>query len=261
VRGHTDPKTAADFWARIFVLLLGLGAVAWGALLLPMFWQQQEPDRVVSQIVQGQAFKSETLLAVAARAEAVGEWGSLCNPAALHDAAVLRLAIFNDAVVAADHRLTDSDYGPVAAASRRALSCAPADPLVWLTLFWVDAGAYGLAPYNANYLRLSYALGPYEGWIALWRTRIAVAMLDRLPPDLSELATTEFVNLVNTGRLYQQTAQIFARASPAAQGRIIDGLKAATEIARQNFARTLYDRGLDVQIPNTEIPGLRSWER
>ena len=51
---------------------------------------------------------------------------------------------------------------------------------------------------NANYLRLSYALGPNESWIALWRNRLAFSLFERLPTDLSDDALDEFIKLVDT---------------------------------------------------------------
>ena len=145
--------------------------------------------------------------------------------------------------------------------TRRALVCAPADPFVWLTLFWLEAGKSGLSSDNARYLRLSYALGPNEGWISLWRAKIAFALFEQLPADLADDALDEFVKLIDTQRLYSETATIFANATPVVQKRIIDHLKNGAAIPRGIFARTLYDMGLDVKIPDTVIPGLRSWER
>ena len=140
---------------------------------------------------------------------------------------------------------------------RRALSCAPADPLEWLTLFWLDAGKSWFTPEDGNYLRMSYALGPNEGWIALWRVRLAVALFERLPTDLSNDAIDEFIKLVDTERLYSETATIFASGAPAVQNRIVERLKAAKAIPRQEFARALYDRGFALDIPDVER---RPWQ-
>lgn len=131
----------------------------------------------------------------------------------------------------------------------------------WLALFWLDVRKRGFGSDNAQYLRLSYAFGPNEGWIALRRSRLALALFSQLPPDLADLAINDFVKLVDTGRLYQETAAIFATVPPDGQNRIVEHLGAANSISRQMFARMLYDKGLDIHIPNTEMPGLHSWER
>jgi len=108
---------------------------------------------------------------------------------------------------------------------------------------------------------LSYALGPNEGWISLWRNRLALALFARLPADLANDAIDEFIKLVDTGQLYSETASIFASAAPPIQSRIVEHLKTAKAVPRQLFARALYDRGLDISIPDTTRPSLPSWQR
>jgi hypothetical protein len=253
-------RVAAYFWVRSIVFLLGLGAVTWGGLYLPLFWQQSSLEHMTSEVLLGHAFKMELLLDETRKAEAT-ERSSFCNPTTLRDVAILRLAVLDKAIAASDRTLIDSAYSRLNDDARSALSCSPADPFIWLTLFWLDAAKRGLGPDGARYLRLSYALGPNEGWIALRRNRLAMAVFAQLPADLANDAIDEFVKLVDTGRLYPEAAAVFAGAAPAVQSRIVERLKTANAISRQIFARALYDKGLDVNIPDTVIPGLRSWER
>ena len=250
---------AVYFFARSLICLLGLGAVAWGSLVLPLFWQQAPLNQLAAEVRQGQAFKSQILLAKAQQQDAATARTSICNPSGSHNAVVLRLAILDQAIAASNQTLVDSAFSSSYDAARQALSCVPADPFVWLTLFWLDASKHGFGPDNANYLRLSYALGPNEGWIALWRNQLAMALFAQLPTDLADDALDEFVKLVDTGQLYQQTAAIFANADPAVQSRIVEHLKSAKATSRQTFAKALYERGLDVNIPGVEMPGARAW--
>lgn len=248
-----DRMAAAYFLVRAFVWLLGLGAVAWGGLVLPLFWQQATLNRVAVELLQGHDFKTQFLLDEAQQAEAA-ERSSFCNPTELRNVVILRLNILNQAIASTNRTLVEAAYAPLYAASRRALACAPTDSFVWLTLFWLDAGKGGFNPDNANYLRLSYALGPNEGWIGLWRVRLALARFARLPADLSEDAIDDFIKLVDTGHLYSEMAAIFASAAPATQSRIVAQLKTAKAIPREIFARTLYDGGLDVNVPGVDKP-------
>jgi len=254
----TFGSIAYRFVARIFIVLLGLGAVAWGGFFLPLFWQQASLHQVASEYRQGQDFNERTLLEEAPQVAAI-EQCSFCNPRALHDVVMLRVAILNDAIAEGNRTLIDSAYAPLYDATRRSLADAPANSFAWLTLYWLDASRRGFAPDNANYLRLSYALGPNEAWIALWRSRLAIAVFARLPADLANDAIDEFVKLVDTGGLYQETAAIFASAMPAAQSRIVAQLRTAQPIPREIFARTLYDKGLDVNIPGVVTP-TRPWQ-
>ena len=125
------------------------------------------------------------LLSTAQKADAVGS-SSFCNPAALHNAVVLRLVILDEAIATTNQAIVDSAYGTLYDTTRRALACMPADPFAWLTLFRLDVTKRGLQAENANYLRLSYALGPNESWIALWRNKLAFSLFERLPTDLSD---------------------------------------------------------------------------
>jgi hypothetical protein len=210
--------------------------------------------------MEGRGFNDQVLLKQVQQVAAAVD-SPFCDPTDLHDAVILRLAILNNAIAAANPTLITSGRDALNDTTRKALSCAPADAFAWLTLFWLDANRKGITPDNANYLRMSYTTGPNEAWIGLWRNRLAIASFAQLPPDLSDDAIDEFIKLLDTGRAYQEMVVIFASAAPAAQSRIIDQLKTANAATRQIFARVLYDRGLDVKIPDVEIPGLRPWEK
>jgi hypothetical protein len=256
IRGRLTALTYA--LTQTFVCLLGLGAIAWGAFLFPLFWQQAQDNRVASEILKGRAFKFQSLLDEA-RHVAAAEQTSYCNATLLHDAFVVRFAALDRAIVTANQAHIESAYAPLYDATRTALACSPADAFEWLTLFWLEVGKHGYEPDYADYLRMSYALGPNEGWIALWRSRLALALFERLPADLSNDAIEDFINLLDTGQLYPQTVAIFAAATPEAQSRIVDRLKSASAIPRQAFARMLYDKGVEVAIPGTDARPTRPW--
>ena len=248
--------SAATHLARVVIILFGLAAVVWGALTFPIFWQQAVPKSVAAKLLQGQTFKTQWLSAEAEQAEAADR-RSFCNPTALHNDVILRLAILFGS---ANREIADAAYQTLYAAARSALSCAPADPFVWLTLCWLDAAKHGFNPENANYLRLSYALGPNESWIAWWRSRLAFALFEQLPPDLSDDAIKDFINLVDTRRLYWETAGIFESAPAVVQNRIVEHLRTTTAVSRQGFAEMLHLKGLDVAIPGESQPEARPWK-
>jgi hypothetical protein len=252
--------TAAHFLTRAFICLLGIGAVVWGGFAVPLFWQQGPANGVVSAILRGHSFKMQWLSEATRQAEGA-EQSAFCNPTVLHNAVVLRLHALDEAIATTNQALVDSAYSPLYDAARKALSCAPADSFVWLALFWLDAGKHGFNADNANFLRLSYALGPNESWIALWRNRLAFALFERLPTDLADDAIDEFIKLVDTEKLYAETAAIFVGAGSTAQSRIIAHLKTARDVPRQSFARTLQDQGMSVDVPDIYRPGSeRPWK-
>ena len=168
--------------AHICVCALGLTALTWGALLMPYFWRGAALNRVTAEIVQGHTFALQTLVQEARLA--ASEDGSACDPMRVHDGVILRLAAFEQAIAVSDQSYLGSAHDRLDEATRAALACSPADGFGWLTLFWLEVSKHGYQPTYGNYLRLSYALAPYEGWIALWRSKLALAVLDRLPDDL-----------------------------------------------------------------------------
>jgi len=249
---------AANRLTRIVLCLLGLVTIGWGGSVLPLFWQEASPDLTATKILQGDTFNVQWLRAEARQAVESANDPS-CNPAALRDLVILRVAIFNESITKDSKEIADSAYDPLYDATRKALSCAPSDAFAWLTLFWLDVVRHGLNPGNANYLRLSYTLGPNEGSIALWRNRLAFLLYQQLPADLADDAINEFVKLVNTEQLSFQTAAIFENVPPVARSRIVEGLKGTTEVARRRLARVLRDDGFDVDIPGIAKPEARPW--
>jgi len=251
-------RTAILVLVRVFVLCLGLGAVGWGAYLLPWFWRQAPLNRLASELLRGYVFSGQVLSDKARELE-TAESSSFCSPAELHDAEILNVAILNQAIATKDIKRVAAAYLPAYESTRKALLCAPSGSFSWLTLFWLDATQVGVQPNNANYLRLSYSLGPNEGWICLRRNRIVIAAFKQLPADLQNDAIDEFVKLVDTGWAYLDTADIFASAAPEVQTRMIAALKFAKPYPRDVFARTLRDRGIEVKIPGVEAPN-RPWQ-
>jgi hypothetical protein len=246
--------------ARSFVFFLGIGALSWAGFVLPSFWRQWPLHGIASAYLQGERFSKQSLSEQVPHI-ATAVQTPLCNPVASHDAVAIRLAIMEEAEAKHSGPLTPSDTAPLHAAIQRALACGPDAPFIWLTLFWLETRERGVTPDNLKYLRLSYALGPNEGWIAIWRNRLAVSLFDQLPDSLQGEVLDEFVKLVGTGRLYQQTADIFAIATPALQKRLSEHLVSLGSLPREIFAIVIDERGLNVTIPNTAPPGLQPWNR
>ncbi len=260
IPNEMDRRSAhvANHLTRIFVFLLGVGAVVWGLFILPVFWQQASARWVAAKILQGETFKPQVLIDAAQQVDKAAQSG-FCNPDALHSRFVLRLFSLQESITGANPTVVHSSYAPLYAAAGNALACAPADSFAWLSLFWMDAGRHGLDARNANFLRLSYDLSPNEAWIALWRSQLAMLLFEQLAPDLASKASEEFVKLVNTDWFYWQTAVIFKNASSTARNRVLEQLKSLKLSTRQAFAKALREQGLNVAVPGVERPA-RPWE-
>jgi hypothetical protein len=248
---------AARYLTRVFAVVLGVAAAAWGASLLPLFRQQTGPNAVAQKLIQGDTFDLQSVVVAARQAEAASKFPD-CNPTAARALVGLRLAVIN-ASVSAKQAPPEGAYEALYDASRGALSCAPADAFVWLALFWLDAVKRGFNSQNEGYLRLSYRVGPNESWIALGRNRLAFALFDRLPKDLSDDAVEEFIGILDTGRLFWEAAAIFASLPAAAQNRILEQLKDAKPLSRRGLAEMLHKKGLEIAIPGMQPENPRPW--
>jgi hypothetical protein len=245
-------------FARLACWVLGIGAVAWGSWLAPSFREDSLLHHIASEYLLGRGLSTQIPLGETPSTTSIAQ-SSFCNPVKLRDAVVIRLAVINEGRSRPARAGLDTDYTALGETARRSLSCAPFDSFSWLTLFWLDYAKRGIDTQNLGYLRLSYAWGRNEGWLAVWRNRLAIKAFAQLPPDLASEALSEFVRLVDAGYLPTELAESFASAAPAVQARLIDHLKFAKSFQRNVFAQTLYDRGFDVTIPGVEKP-TRPWQ-
>ena len=240
---------------RALLFILGCGAIWWGAVVLPVFRQQSSANHIAERIISGEPFKLQTLseqLSILAASKRP----TVCRPVALQSAAIIQLRI---AEPAGGGLLKDESHlGLVEDAIRSSLSCVPADPFLWLVFFAVQNAKNGFNPEHMKYLRMSYDLGPNEGWILAKRSPVAIAELERLPPDLAGNAIHEFLRLVDSW-YYKQAVDIFCRTTTARRDKILPKLVTLPLRVRNRFADSVDDCGLDVKVPGVE--SVEPWKR
>lgn len=243
---------------RGLFVILGCGAIWWGVVFLPVFWKQSAAEHIARKITSGQPFKLQTLseqLSVLAASKRL----TACRPIALQSAAIIQLRIAE----AAGSGLSkdESHLGLLDDSIRTSLSCAPADPFLWLVFFAVQNAKNGFNPDYMKYLRMSYDLGPNEGWILAKRNPVAIAELERLPPDLAENAIHEFLKLLDSW-FYEEAVDIFCKTTTARRDKILPKLATLPLRVRKRFADSVDDCGLDVKVPGVESAGTREpWTR
>lgn len=242
--------------ARSFVVILGCIAVWWGIVGFSVFWQESSIERIANRIIAGDPFKVEILDRQLPIINSI-ETSTYCRPAALRSAAIIQLRMVEAAASANEH--TDEQLKSLGDVIRSSLSCSPADPFLWLVLYWVESAKNNFKPEYFKYLRMSYLLGPNEGWIAVKRNRIALTIFSALPQDLAEAGISEFVGLVRW-HFYNEAADIVAGPARPIRGVLFARLSDIKEADRQSFAKLLYDRGLDdIPIPGIEPLPQRPW--
>jgi hypothetical protein len=243
--------------ARLFTAALGLLACAWGAATFSTFRSQIPIERTAEAIVDGDTFKPGSLDPLLAALDQI-ELSGYCRPDVMHSAAIIRLRLAEDALANAQGHLIDARLAASESAVRGSLACSPSDAFLWMVLARVDQTRRGYQPEQLTYLRLSYQLGPYEGWIAVRRNRQALAMFERLPPDLVEDVVREFAGMVSS-EFYADVISILTGPGWAIHDRLLAGLKEVGVRQREELARELYSAGYDVAVPGIAPKAPRPW--
>jgi hypothetical protein len=247
------------FIARAYLIGLGTVAVVWAFLVFPTAWRDSTLERIANRVIQGQVYKIDVLLNLIPLIDNV-ERSELCRPASVRSAAIIRLRLVEETIKFADRLKIDERLDELRASIRNSLRCAPTDSFLWLVLYWAESTRNGFDPHYLDYLRLSYKLGPYEGWIALKRNRFSLALFEQLPPDLAEQVLTEFAGLLESG-FDSEVVNIFIGPGWHVRDKLLPHLKTVAEHHRIAFARKIYQLGYDIEVPGVERPGpqTRPW--
>ncbi len=242
---------------RVMTAVLGLVAVAWGGANFSTFWRQSSLERAATAVINREAFKTDALDGlIPALADIENE--RYCRPSALHSAAVIRLRLAETALIGGKRSIMDERLDAADRSIRKSLDCSPRDAFLWMALAWVEDFRSGFQPEQLTYLRLSYATGPNEGWVAARRNRLALSMFARLSPDLADRAVVEFDRLLDSW-IYWDAIAIFEGPGWPIHDRLLASLKDVGLRQRQAFADALYAQGYDVVIPGVEARKPRPW--
>lgn len=242
--------------ARCFLFAIGCIAVSWGVAGFSVFWQQASIERIANRIIAGEPFDGSALGRQLPIIESA-ERAALCRPAALRSAAIIRLRSVEIAASSADH--ADKDLKSLGSAIRSSLSCLPADPFLWLVLYWVESTQNGIKPEYFNYLRMSYRLGPNEGWVISKRNPVAFANFALLPRDVATDAIDEFLALIKS-EFYRQAVEILSGPAWQVRDAILPYLATLPLRNREAFARVVSDRELAIVVPGVDPPKSHPWQ-
>lgn len=243
-------------FGRVVLISIGLLSVWWGIVTFPVFWRDARLDNTADRIIDGEEFKRgilQTLLADADSAERA--W---TRPEALRSTAIIRLRLAEDA----SGPENSGPHGPIidqlGASVRRSLSAAPADPFLWLALFWSKTMKGDRSKEDFAYLRMSYHVGPHEGWVARQRNYTAFAHFSELPPDVAEAAVTEFKDLVASA-YYESAVEILVGPGWPARDLLLRRLEEAPVEARRQFSHSADQLGFTIEVPDVDRTDLRPW--
>lgn len=238
---------------RIVIIIFGGISVTWGLVTLPVFWRQASIEHTASHIISGETFKVETLMGQMPIVEAA-ERSAHCRPRALWSAAIIRLRIIEQADSGGAGKSIDvQQIKSLDNSIRSSLSCSPADPFLWLILYWTEVTKNGFDRNYLNYLRTSYRLGPNEGWVALKRSPLAFINFDRLPSDLVDEGINEFLRLLKSQQFFGEAANILVGPAWRVRDQVLPRLIELSERDRKTFSQVLQSKGYDVPIPGIQF--------
>ena len=243
---------AGDTIARSILAITGAGAMVWAVAVFPTFSTEMAVVDVAKAVTAGEIFKPDVLDAVDAQAENNAGWR--VRSSALGRVSIIRLRKAENAIRTGDASQIDRNVTSLTRSIDAALLNAPSDPFLWLARFWLNNFANGLRPDHLRDLRMSYEIGPYEGWIVAKRNRLALAYYKVMPSDLAEMAISEFVGLVRWG-FSGEAAEIAAGPARPLRSILFPRLKDLNIDQRRPFAQAIYGQDLDdVLVPGIAPP-------
>jgi hypothetical protein len=252
----TARRVGSDTITRIALVAVGVAACAWATDAGRVFFRQTGFSDVAARIIAGDTYKPDAMDALASQITAQEQ--SL-RPSLRGKIAVFRLRQAENAIPIGDPHAVDQAFDTLSVSVDEALRDAPSEPFLWLVRYWLDNARDGFSAEHLRYLRVSYVLGPNEGWIAVRRNIYALAIFPELPPDLARAAIDELTGLVRSG-LFEQAATTIARADPPLRKALVAPLAALPAATRSAFAKILDAREIDdVTVPGIEPPPLRPW--
>jgi hypothetical protein len=245
------------FVLRLGLAALGCAAIVWGSFFLVITWPQSAVERAASRIIDAESYRLSDLKQLRSTAMAVQDAGP-CRPSLARSAAIIQLRVAEVEADEARPGVLDKELEQARAQIVRSLACSPADPFLLMALFWLHNVQYGFHPADLDFLRLSYRLGPNEGWIGLRRFSLALAVIKQLPPELVRAMVNDFVNLVGAA-IYPQMVDRFIPADLPTRKMLLSGLDRLSEFHRRNFAAYMKSSGIEAPTLEVEKREPRPW--
>ncbi|WP_456632809.1 hypothetical protein [Bradyrhizobium sp. USDA 10063] len=173
--------------------------------------------------------------------------------------ALIRLRAAEEAI---EQKATDESDRAVAIAANKlrfALSMNPANGFLWLLLYSVETASNGFDPGNIRYLDQSYVTAPLDGWIALRRNRLGLAVFPMLSGAMQQNAVSEFASLVDSGFI-EDAAISLTSVGWAQRERLLASLERVNIMQREAFVKRLLRDGVKAAVPGVETDE-RPWRR
>ncbi|SDT59504.1 hypothetical protein [Bradyrhizobium canariense] len=235
---------------RILTATCGICSIAWAISSIPVYRTDAAFASAAQHILSGEKYTPDQLNILKLRLEATP--ASLLGPLALSNIVVIRLQMAITELASGNAQLAPSGLGDLDTAVTATLAENPTNSFLWLTEYWLQDVRDGKTSADPKLLRMSYLLGPNEGWIALRRSPVTLSVFSSLPDDLAEKAVTEFAGLVRSG-FYVDAANILAGPGWAVHDKLLASLAPIDEGGRRWFAKVLESKNVEgVTVPGVD---------
>src|SRR5262249_49213639 len=124
-------------FVRILAILLGAATLLWGANVFSEFWYQAPVERTAIRIIASERYPVDALTRHSPEVKAA-EFAPGGRRMALGGAAIIGLRFFEEPVAAGERGAIDRDMKFMRTSIIRALGFPPADPFLWLVLYWAE---------------------------------------------------------------------------------------------------------------------------
>ena len=120
---------------------------------------------------------------------------------------------------------------------RKALKRAPGEANLWYLLAEARARSRGVDKKTVEYLRLSYLIGPREGWVAHRRLKFSLLLWPLLPKDTRAMVYREIRSLWSKHVYRRELARIYLQASESGQKAMLAGIEKMGENEKVRFLK------------------------
>ncbi|WLB47931.1 hypothetical protein QIH93_08145 [Bradyrhizobium ottawaense] len=239
---------------RTTLLIFGLLGIPWSAATLPIFISAAPARELAERIAAGERFKPGAIARLRVRVQSgLARTFSAPEIARAHGLASLLVAeeaTQRQSSEEADRQMIEAETGV-----QLSLKLNPTDSFLWLMLYSVNLARNGIDEQCMSYLEQSYTTGRSEGWIALRRNRLALAVFQMLNERMQESVISEFAAMVDSDFIGVAAANLQS-VGWSHRERLLAGLGQVDIMPREVFAKWLAQNGVKVTVP-----GVNSDER
>jgi len=197
--------------------------------------------------VADERFRPGALDDMLARMRSVSQ-ATILQPEFSQAEALISLRVAEQAAQRKSADNADSEIEAAESKLRTALATTPSASFLWWMLYSVKTARNGFDSLYMRSLEQSYATGPFEGWIALRRNRVALATLSTLDEKVQRAVIAEFAAMVDASYIEASIATIEG-ATSVQRDRLMASLTNVDIASRQALAKQLWRNGMKVDVP------------